>query len=492
MPTSFEEALKNIQLDGSEQAFNNSDEKKYRNSAFNVTSIFAFLIGVKDNQFTNPDNPAMLESIYQRLSENKNARIIRNLCMIRTCMEQRYLDISGELRNGFKNIDSMPDLIPTKAVMELSSDGISLVKSHRDIDQYIISINKEISNRITNVKSVFPEWLKWDYVKKLFIMPNGTTKEGIKEEGAYYNSNRNRYPFQVYMNWSMENGGNILYCDEKFVKLLYEVNEDFFSDNSLVRNAGDLTVENINDFLEEAQTAIMVVDCENSNPVKLAAVLSGLTDEQKSRIKDVLLFDGRYTNTGWEMMSDSGREGMSVDVDLFDWDSLSSTSGVKMTHILVDRLLESKSQVDMSLAVRTTQEVYKNGVDSVVLVSSDSDYWAMIRNMSEVKFLVMLERDKTSHKITESLDSIGVKHCFLDDFYTGVSYSMKIDSVRQYIQNYLDLNYSFDADRLLDNAIRNSWVDMTDKECESFMDKYMRKAHVKIEDGKFRVLLGEK
>jgi hypothetical protein len=43
----------------------------------------------------------------------------------------------------------------------------------------------------------------------------------------------------------------------------------------------------------------------------------------------------------------------------------------------------------MALAARTCQEVYKNGVDSVVLVSSDSDYWASIQTLSDIDFMVL-------------------------------------------------------------------------------------------------------
>lgn len=487
------DALKNIEIAVPEETNN------YRNNAYNVTSIFGFLIGVTDDQFKDETNPAMMEGVYKKLVLNKNARVIRNLCMVRTALEKNYLRVAEVIRSSLINIDSLPKYIPQKSIWELQSDGITLAKSHHDVDQYIITINKEISNRITNVKSLFPEWLNWNYVKELFIMPNGYTKEGIKGEGNFYNSNRNRYPYQVYMNWTRDDVGNILYCDEKFVKLLYEYHEDYFTDNQLVRNAGDLTVKSIDDFLEAAKTAIFVVDCENSNPVKLASVLSNLTSEQKERIKDVLLFDSHYTNDGWEMMSmeeianQPKGQTESVDENLFDWDSLESTAGVKMTHIVVERLLEAKSQVDMTLAVRTTQEVYKNGVDSVVLVSSDSDYWAMINSLNEVNFLVMLEREKTSPKIKESLDSKGIRHCFLDDFYTGVSYSIKTDSLKRYVQTYLDNNYSFDAGKLLDNAVHFSWIEMTDKEKKKFMEKYLEKAHVEIDDnGVFRVVLGEK
>lgn len=496
----LEEALNKIDVSDTISSELTGDQVNYRNNSYVVVSVFGYLIGVSKELFDSKDNPAMLKDVYNKLHKNKKARIVRNLCTVRTALERYYMPIVEAIRSGGRNIDTIPEFIPRNVIWELYEDGILLSKNHHDIDQYIISVNKEISNRIANVQTCFPEWLNWKYVKDLFIMPNGFTLEGIKAAGDFYNSNRNRYPYQCYMNWGLNDVGNILFCDEKFVVLLYELNNDYFDDLSLVRNAGDLTINSINDFLLQAEKAIFVVDCENSNPVKLASVLGGLDDEVKQHISNVLLFDSHYTSEGWDILSENATEEQPIkkaseliDENLFEWGSLSDMAGLNMEHIVVDRLLENKSQVDMTLAVRTTQEVYKNSVDAVVLVSSDSDYWAMISNLDDVDFLVMLEKEKTSRKITEQLDSKGFHHCFLDDFYTGESYTLKTDALKRYVQAYFDANLSFDADRLLDNAVYNSWVDMTEKEKKSFMDKYIRKSHIEIDNnGTFRIILGEK
>ncbi|MCD7761145.1 MAG: hypothetical protein LUH16_05145 [Clostridiales bacterium] len=60
-------------------------------------------------------------------------------------------------------------------------------------------------------------------------------------------------------------------------------------------------------------------------------------------------------------------------------------------HVVVGRIYEHKSQVDMTLAANTCREVYLNQVDSVILVSSDSDYWALIQSLPGIHFLVMLD-----------------------------------------------------------------------------------------------------
>lgn len=57
-----------------------------------------------------------------------------------------------------------------------------------------MDINREIANRINNVKSLLPIWLKWNYVRPLFIMPNGTKPEGVKAAGNEYNAHRGIIP----------------------------------------------------------------------------------------------------------------------------------------------------------------------------------------------------------------------------------------------------------------------------------------------------------
>ena len=116
----------------------------------------------------------------------------------------------------------------------------------------------------------------------------------------------------------------------------------------------NLTKADIYNFLADAGKAIMVVDCENSDPVKLAAALSSLSPSSKAKLSKILLFDSEYTTSSWGILAQAGN--------------------FPVEHVTVLRLNEKKSQVDMTLATRTCKEVYTNAVDSVILVSSDSDY----------------------------------------------------------------------------------------------------------------------
>lgn len=460
----------------------------YHNSKYNIVSLVAYLIGVEKRHFENDYEPPRIE-IFESLENNKNARIIRNLCRIRTALEQHYSAIRSAFYYNMKNLSTLPEYIPTDAVTQLAADGISLQKSRPDVEAYLIAINKELSNRIGNCKSLFPDWINWEYIKPLFIMPNGLKPEGLKEAWSVYSQDWNRYPYQCYMNWTGASDGNILYCDEKFVRLLYEAHEDQFTDWSLVRDVGNIALDNIGSFIDRSEQAIVVVDCENSDPIKLSAALSSLPKAGLAKIKKVLLFDSDYTTSGWQVMSE-GMESIQEQKPV-NWSVLSAVAAFPIQRITVPRLNQHKSQVDMTLATNTCKEVYQNQIDSVILVSSDSDYWALIQTLSDVNFLVMVEKEKCGQDIKNALQERGIHFCYLDDFYTGASYAIKTLALQTWIQSELDSRVRCNVIEMLDDAIHSTWVQMTSKERAAFYDRYIRKMRVEISpQGELRLVLG--
>ena len=102
-------------------------------------------------------------------------------------------------------------------MQQLSNDGISFIKkSSTKLCHHIIEINRLISDRINNCKSLFPIWINWTYIKELFIMPNGLTEDGTKDATDIYYASLSYYPYQMYINWVPMDEGNVLYNDKKF------------------------------------------------------------------------------------------------------------------------------------------------------------------------------------------------------------------------------------------------------------------------------------
>lgn len=448
-----------------------SQFKDFDNSTYNVVSKVAYLLGVEKRHFENVHEPPQMEW-YKKLHQDKNARIVRNLCALRTALEQNYTAIYNEMRYELKNLHSMKDLIPQESLQELDADGISIEKVNYKPTQYIIDLNRLIAEHINLCKDLFPIWLKWEYIKDLFIMPNGYKEKGIKAAAAEYSANKYRYPYQVYINWPYASSGNILYTDKRFVKLLYKAHDDYFADISKVTDAGEHTKDDIYRFLEESNRVVVVVDCENSDPFKLYATLNNLDQEALlNKICKIVLYNDVHTTTAWKI--------------------LEQFTEIPIEHNLIERIKENKSLVDIRLTTGTCREYYTNNIDSFILVSSDSDYWGLISAMPEVRFFVMVESEKCGPDIKNALNDAGISYCYINDFCTGNSSEIKVVALLSEVKRSIDEAFHLNIKDILQDAYRATRVEMTTAEKNQFYDRYIRTMKVVIApDGVTTLALG--
>ena len=419
-----------------------------------IVSAFAYLIGVPKTIFYN-SHEAPEPEVFEKLEKEKAARIVRNLCLNRTAIEHNFGKIHAGMRDHYKSITSMTQYIPKESVMQLSQDGINPFKKNNTfLGQHLIEINKLIGDRINNCKRFFPTWLNWEYIRKLFIMPEGLTEEGIKAGADEFFSHLENYPYGVYMNWSPYDCGNILFSDKKFVTLLYEWNNDRFTQLNKVEDAGDYVTGNIYDFIESGEKVAFFVDCENSDPYNLCAALMSLDKEYSSKVQKIILFDDIHTSTAWRVLEDH----ISIPVE----------------HILIERIKENKSLVDMRLAMRISEEYYKNQVDSFAIVSSDSDYWSVVKSLPDAKFLFMIEHGKCGPDMKDALDEEGIFYCYIDEFHSARSEAIMMDSLKRELLRYITDHLQFNFHEMLDAAVTATRVPMTDAEKKQFFDKHIR------------------
>ena len=443
----------------------------YRNSTYSIVSTVGYLIGVPKQYFVHEQGKLSLE-LFDQLDKDKNARIIRNLCMLRTAIELNYREANYRIYNDLKNLHTMPDLIPQDCLTQLEDDGVPIIKANCKLNQYIIDINRHITNRINNCKVLF-HWLRWDYIKDLFIMPNGLTETGIKTAAAEYYANKGRYPYQVYINWSYGDHGNILFNDKKFATLLYEANEDCFTDLSKVTDASDLTKESIYDFLEDSDRTVVMVDCENSDPYKLYAMLNNL-DQQAllDRIYKIILCDDVNTTTAWDI--------------------LERFTDIPVEHLEIQRVSNRKSIVDQALSVQAVIEHFENNADSIMLFSSDSDYWRLYGRLKNVRYYVMVENGKFGTDNRNALMEAGIPFCYIDDFCTGNSNKIKTDAMQREITRFLEEAVRLNVHDMLRNAYLATRAEMSEAEKKQFYDRYIKNMRLVIDkDGNVSVALGQ-
>ena len=445
-----------------EQVHTVAEKIQYKDSTYEIVSKVAYLIGVPLRIFENEHEAPQMD-VYQRLEKDKNARIIRNLCIIRTEIERNFKKINDKMRTEYKSLLSMPEYVSASAINALTADGINFIKkSSTQLSGHIVEINRIISDRINNCKGLFPLWLNWQYVRELFIMPNGLSEKGSKDAAAVYYESLSFYPYQVYINWRPYDAGNILYNDKKFVTLLYEWDNDEFTEYSKVSDAGTYVKGNIHDYINDGEQVVVVVDCENSDPYRLSATLRGLDRAYLDKINSIILFDDVHTASAWSI--------------------LEQFTHIPVEHITIERIKQNKSLVDIKLTARACQEYYENKVDSFIIVSSDSDYWGLISSLPKARFLVMIEREKCGPDMKAALVDSGIFYCYLDDFYTGDSEELKMNALFREMRNYMARAVRLNVNAMLDDALRSTRITMPPSERKQFYDKYIKTLQLVIDD----------
>ena len=434
--------------------------QNFKENTFDLVSKVAYLIGVPKTIFENEHEPPQIE-IYKQLEKDKTARIVRNLCVIRNAIERNYKNINNAMRFENKSLFYMSDFIPQDSMKQLSADGVSFIKgSNNKLNQHIIEINRLISDRINNCKGLFPLWINWDYIKKLFIMENGLKDEGVKAAAELFYSNMSYYPYKVYMNWIPADEGNVFYNDRKFAELLYMWNNDYFGEMSKVSDAGDYVKSNIYDYIEESEKIVVAVDCENSDPYKLAATIKNLDDEYLSKISSIILFDDIHTASAWRI--------------------LEQFTDIPVEHELIERVKENKSLVDIKLTARACQELYANGVDSFIICSSDSDYWGLVTTLSTARFLFMIELEKSGPDIKAALSDSGIFFCYLDDFYSANAEEIKQVALFSAMRDYIDENVHLNVNDMLNEALKTTRIEMGTSEKNQFINRYIKTLQMSI------------
>lgn len=447
-----------------------SDRVTYKDSTYEIISKVAYLIGVPKRIFENEVEPPKLE-IYEKLERDKSARIIRNLCVLRTSIERYFKKINDAIRYDGKTIFSLPDYVPGDSLKQLSDDGIAITrKANVQLQGYVVEINRLISDRINNCKGLFPMWLEWDYIRELFIMPDGLNEAGTAAAAALYYDNKMFYPYQMYINWRPKDEGNILYNDRKFVELLYAWHFREFKELSRVSDAGSFFKNSIYDFIDGSRQVVAVVDCENVDPYSFCATLRGLDEERMDKISSIILFDDIHTSSGWDL--------------------LQQFTNIPIEHIEIERVKENKSLVDMKLALRVSHEIYKNNVDSFILASSDSDFWALISSFSETRFVVMVEHGKCGPDLKNALAEHDIFYCYMDDFYSGDAETLKQESLFREMSTYLKQSIQLNLNEMLDKALSVTRISMSASERQQFYNKHLKPLQMNIaEDGEVTLSL---
>ena len=439
---------------------------EYRKDSTKLCTIISYLIGVDWDlcrHYIEND-----EELFKALDKMADCRIIRHLCRVRSNLMLRFDETTRLIKYEMLNLNRQEAY--KDDIKALEKDEIDILRTNYDTNQYILLANKLITDNISAVRDVFPEWVSWDYMKALFVMPKGQKIDQVINESKKYNANKSLYPYTRYINWQPENEGNILIADKKFVSVIYRQHDDVFTDLSKVKDASDEVVANIYDFINESESVQIAVDCENSDAFKLASTLTQLDDNESGKIDKIVLYDDVHTTNAWNY--------------------LGAITHIPTERILIERVKDDKSLVDIRMAMGISKAYYRNEAESFILLSSDSDFWGVISALPDARFLVMAEKSKCGPDIQNALRENRTYYCFIDDFCTGNIDAYKRNILTNALEDKIGNLVCIDAMELVEELYAELRIDATPAEKQNFYERVVKKIKVGIDpDGMLKLKL---
>lgn len=132
--------------------------REKRGEEYDIVSKVAYLIGVPDTHWRS-EYTGLDTDIYEQLNENKDARIIRNLCSLRTEIERNFKRFSILIFMELKNLHTIPQT--QSMVNQLHKDGVEIIKANPKLEEYLPKINSLLQQHIDACKTLFPIWINW-------------------------------------------------------------------------------------------------------------------------------------------------------------------------------------------------------------------------------------------------------------------------------------------------------------------------------------------
>ena len=467
------EELKDIVAEENIDFPETTDKSGYRKYSKNIALTVGFLLGVNEEALMKRlEFPEEFLPIKETLEKDEAAVAIRHLNNIRSNLMLHFKDVSRNLRNmtaNFVPLDKM-DIFKDdfKAISRMS---ISIITGKSDINEYLKRINNEIVKRIDKVEKYFPEWVRFKHIRTMFTMPNN-----IEEESKKFQCNQSLYPFQRYFNWREPfDCGYILSTDLDLLSVIYKNGNENFTDTDRVCDASDKVKNNINEFINTASKVQVFIDGENADPYRFASAIDSLKDQEIEKInKIVVYYDSEHTTKAW------------ISLKHF-------TYGIEVEAIPVERINENKSLVDHRLVMGVSKAIFKENVDSIILVSSDSDFWSVIDASEDVRYLVMVESEKCGYDFKNLLRNKDVFYCYLDKFMTPDDDRFFNLVFKTELEKILKERFGLgNANELLADVLQSCRAEASKAEKDMLLEKYIKTLSLGIDrDGEFIVKIAE-
>lgn len=411
-----------------------------------LAAITAYLCGINITRWAYASVDS--QSLFNELESKPDVKLVHTLTKLRTVLMKNLAAIDDYRSYALDSYDTM--MWFEKGDFDyLKANGIELNLRPKTASDMVAEINDCIATRIDSVvQKLYPMWIRLEFIKNLFLFPKKGGKYCISDERAKYTKNYGRYPFQAYITWNPSENEPYLFKDDiTLLSVLYQKNGVEFEQEEKCQDASLQIKNNVYEFLENASRTVIVVDCENANPFKLYSFLTsdGIASKM-NKIEKIILYDDINTTKQWA--------------------NLQNVTRIPIERIETRRFLKHKSVVDATLISGICKCFYKDGIDSFLLFSSDSDYLAMIFSIPDGAFFVLTENEKVSDCLINELDAANISHCCLDEFgagdYEAFSQSLLLAELRKQLPGIVGRN-AMDVVNDVYNAVGLENTDEEDK-----------------------------
>lgn len=435
-----------------------------------LVCFIAYLTGVREDILNNHYGKTD-SSLLSQLQQDIVATKVRHLCQLRTniianCdrVISSYLGLNSETQFAEDFKKKLEQIVVSSEYVHDNAE---------DVAKTLNEINKEIKMLLPSLTGYIPDWVDKKVIYSLFLFNNFTEVCDVRTANRNYHRNINKYPYQVYINLDVGKiCGNLFVNDKHFLTTVYEicgckVPEEVSQkpDNVAQNNT------NIHEFLKSStRGTTIIVDCENADVYKLYAFLQSLSADELKLIQRILLFDDEHTTDTWKLLQEF------------------SVIDVRYTN--VERVIESKSVVDLRVCSETCREYYAYGIDRFLIVASDSDYCTLFKALPGATFFVLYEEHKMSAKILDSMTALGVKYASIDSYSEIDIKDLKDNALKAELSKYLNTLLSVSLEHLTYEIYKNCRIRESEEAEFEYIKKLINSAQIKIDDaGTLRVVV---
>lgn len=421
----------------------------------------------------------------EQLRESNEVKKIRELCKLRNvCLfENQTIDnYVLSIEKPFEKQDCFND-IDWRFLYD-----IGWRRNSTNSREIFLSVNEELSKYIETIKNMFPNWIDSTYIKDLFIVKGlgGKQKDINKKLSAIFNnyfSHIHVRKMKVFINFEnkISNSEKYYFNDKLFLEALYTSYGKKFDYLPYVKK--DMYQKSkIETFLDGADNINVYVDCENvENDNVLSVIESVINSGMKQKINRIILVSDEQATNAWEYLKNYCESRLGLNIDF----------------VLVERTANEKSLVDNEIELSILEDYYENKIKNFILVSSDSDYKAVLKKTKtkDVNIFFCIERkeQKASNRYVEELVDVNASFCSIDDFNKEVCLDFWEYVFRKDFQEYIDKINSY----LLENS-SNAFVDMFFEEfkynniknntvLKNFINKQFKNLTLEYEDGQLKI-----